>query len=285
MEDLYAKVAVVTGAGGGIGLATGRALARLGMRVVLADVNASRLEPAAQQCRDDGLDVTPVVVDVSSFDENRRLADAAYDAYGAVHLVHLNAGIATGANLFDSAPDAWHRTIGVNLLGVVWGISAFVPRMIDGGDEGLVLATSSGAGAEGTSYNQPAYAATKMAVVSIMEGLYGQLRDTRARVRAGIVFPPLTATNLAGSPAAMPAVERALRESGVPAALVQPEAVAEMIVDGIRRGRFFIRAREHENDEFFARAIPDEYFRWNDRIVQGRAHAQLTDGAPDDYLW
>ena len=283
--DLAGKVAVVTGAGGGIGLATGRRLAQRGMRVVLADVNEPRLAAAAAACRADGLEVRDVATDVSDFAAMRRLADAAYAEFGAVHLVHLNAGIGSGTSLFDDATDNWERIIGVNFMGVVWGIKAFVPRMLAGGEEGVVLATSSGAGAEGTAYTTPGYTSTKAAVLSVMECLYGQLRDQGAKLQVGVVFPPLTATNLAGSPENMKYVEAQLKATGVDITLVEPEEVAAMIVDGVERQRFFIRAGAAENTAWFGGRITDAFRDWNARMVRGRAEAQLSDGPPDGYLW
>ena len=285
MESLSGRVALITGAGGGIGLATGRALARLGTKVVLVDVDETRLDAAVKAAADDGLAMSAIPGDVSSFESMQELAEAVYRDHGALHLLHLNAGIASGASLFDDETEPWLKAIGVNLLGVIWGIKAFVPRMIEGGDEGLVLATSSGAGAEGTSYKSPAYAATKNAVVSIMEALYGQLRDQQSRIKAGVVFPPLTATNLSGGPDVMKFVESHLQSTGVPAVLVQPEGVADMIVDGIRSGRFFVRMGKRENETFFGGVHGDEYFDWGERIIRGRAEQQLGDGKPDSYLW
>jgi NAD(P)-dependent dehydrogenase (short-subunit alcohol dehydrogenase family) len=285
VDQLRDRVAVVTGLGSGIGLATARALAGEGMRLVIADVDQGRLAGAERELRVTGHEVLAIPTDVSSPADVRALADCAYDRFGVVHLVHLNVGIASGAGLFDDDTAGWEKAVGVNLLSVVWGIKAFVARMIAGGEDGLVMATSSGAGAEGTSYGSGAYAATKMAVVSLMESLYGQLRDRDAKVRAAILFPPLTATNLAGNPDIMKLVEAHLQSNGVPTKLVSPEAVAAMAVDGIKRGRFFIRAGERENDEFFDGALSDDYFAWLERVTRGRAEAQLSDGKPDAYLW
>jgi short-subunit dehydrogenase len=170
-------------------------------------------------------------------------------------------------------------------MGVVWGIKAFVPRMLEAGEEGVVLATTSGAGTDGTTYTGNAYAATKNAVLSVMECLYGQLRDKQSLVRAGLVFPPLTATNLAGDGADMKLVEGMLNSRGVPAVLIQPEQVAELVLDGVERGRFFIRIGREENERIFGGALSDEYFAWNEAMIRGRAEAQLGDGAPDSYLW
>ena len=286
MRELAGKTAVITGAASGIGLATVRALGREGMNVVMADVDAERLRAAADACLADGLAVHPVPADVSDFGAVRQLADVSYDTFGAVHVLHLNAGVGGGtASLLDQDTSSWHQVVGVNLLGVVWGIKAFLPRMKQAAQEAVILATSSGAGAEGTSYRSPGYAATKLAVVSVMESLYGSLRDEGSPIRVGIAFPPLTATRLSGDPATMKFVEQFLQSQGVPAVVVEPEPVAEMILDGIKRDRFFIRLGTEENKRIFNGSQPPEYFEWSERVIRGRAEAQLTDGTPDRYLW
>jgi NAD(P)-dependent dehydrogenase (short-subunit alcohol dehydrogenase family) len=283
MDDLLGKGAVVTGGGGGIGLATGRILAREGMSVVLADVNEDRLASAVDTCLADGLDIRGKVTDVSDLDSTRALAQFAYDELGGVHVLHLNAGIGAMASLTNDDITGWEQAVGVNYFGVVWGIKAFVPRMLEMGDAGVVIATSSGAGIEGTAFEQPAYASTKAAVLTVMESLHGQLAGTA--LRAAVLCPPLTATNLAGDPAYMPIVEDMLRAKGVPAALTQPEQVAELVIDGIRNDRFFIRVDESRSKELFDGIVTPEFLQWNERMIRGRAEAQLTDGAPDGYLW
>jgi NAD(P)-dependent dehydrogenase (short-subunit alcohol dehydrogenase family) len=286
MKELAGKVTVITGAASGIGLATVRALGREGMKVVMADVNETRLQEAADACLADGLTVHPVATDVSDFNAVRHLADVSYDTFGAVHVLHLNAGVAGGtASLFDEDTSSWHQVLGVNLLGVVWGIKAFLPRMKEANEEAVILATSSGAGAEGTAFRSTAYAATKLAVVSVMESLYGILQADQSPIRAGVVFPPLTATRLSGDPANMKSVEQLLQSQGVPAVLVEPEPVAEMILDGIKRNRFFIRMGTEENKKIFNGSQPPEHFDWNARMIRGRAEAQLADATPDEYLW
>jgi NAD(P)-dependent dehydrogenase (short-subunit alcohol dehydrogenase family) len=286
MKELAGKAAVITGAASGIGLATVRTLGREGMKVVMADLDAERLREAADRCLADGLAVHPVPTDVSDFDAMRHLADVSHATFGAVHVLHLNAGVGGGtANLLDEDTSSWRRVIGVNLLGVVWGIKAFLPRMKEAAQEAVILATSSGAGAEGTSYRSPGYAATKLAVVSVMESLYGALRDERSPIRVSIAFPPLTATRLSGDPANMKYVQQFLQSQGVPAVVVEPQPVAEMILDGIKRDRFFIRLGAEENKQIFNRSQPPEYFEWSERVIRGRAEAQLADGAPDGYLW
>lgn len=286
MDQLTGKVAVVTGAASGIGFSTAQLLARQGMKLVLADIDQKLLDEAAGKIKSEGYEAIGVQTDVGNFAAMKNLADVTYDIYGAPNVVHLNAGISTMGGFFDEDTETWKRITDINFLGVVWGIKAFVSRMIASGEEGVILATSSGAGAEGTNYISCSYAATKMAVVSIMESLYGQLRDQKSKVRAGVVFPPLTATRLAGDdPATMQGVEMYLRSSGVPATLVQPEQVAAMILDGIRHGRFFIGANERVSKECYDGAISPEYFQWSEKIIRGRSEAQLSDGKPDAYLW
>ena len=284
MNELDGKVAVVTGAGSGIGRATAGLLAESGMRVVLADVDKEALDGGVEAIRAGGHEATGVVTDVADFASMQQLAASAYSEYGVVHVLHLNAGIGSGASLFNDATDDWERILGVNLKGVIWGIKAFVPKMVDSGVDGYVIATSSGAGSEGTNYQTPGYAATKMAVLSIMECLYGQLRDRQSRIKAGVLFPPLTATNLSGSPEMMKQVEGLLRSRGVPATLIEPEQVAQVVLDGIRRERFFFRVGPEESDRFFDGKLSD-FFVWNERVIRARAEEYLTDGRPDPYLW
>jgi NAD(P)-dependent dehydrogenase (short-subunit alcohol dehydrogenase family) len=285
MDRIEDRVAVITGAASGIGFCTAAALARKGAKVVMADVNADLLAESVGKLEAEGLAVKGVQTDVSSFESMQNLASEAYAAFGKVNIVHLNAGISASCSFFDDDTQPWDRIVGINLLGVVWGIKAFLSRMNDSGEEGLILATSSGAGTEGTNYMAYAYAATKSAVLSLMESLHGVLRDTKSKVRSGVVFPPLTATRLAGDPAVMKFVEDQLQASGVPAALVQPEQVAEMIVDGIEKGRFFINANKDVNERIYGGAMTPEFFEWNERVIRGRSEQQLADGTPDSYLW
>ena len=285
MEDLSSKVAVITGGGSGIGAATGELLAQQGMRIVLADINEERLDETVAKHRAAGHETIGVVTDVADFDSVRALSTAAHDAFGGVDVLHLNAGVGAGGSFFDDGTDDWERVIGINLKGVIWGIKAFVPHMLERGEEGYVIATTSSAGAEGTAYKTASYAATKIAVVSIMESLYGQLRDQDSRLHVGVLFPPLAATNLAGSPDVMKHVEAALQSQGVPAALVSPEAVAQVVLDGIRRNRFFFRVSERERSAYFDGVVGKDFVEWCDSMMSRRAEAAIADGKPDDYLW
>ncbi len=148
IDSLDGKVAVVTGGGGGLGRAMGERFAREGMRVVLADVQAPALDRAVEELRGAGLDVTGVVTDVTSFDSVVALRDRTLEAFGRVHVVCNNAGIGAGAEgrLWEHELNDWRWAIAVNVYGVIHGINAFVPPMLEQGEAGHVVNTSSGNG-------------------------------------------------------------------------------------------------------------------------------------------
>src|SRR5438094_9565103 len=134
----------------------------------------------------DNLDFIGVPTDVTSYDSVCSLRDAALSAYGAVHVVCNNAGIGAGAEgpIWEHELNDWRWALEVNLWGVIHGINAFVPVMLEQGDEGHVVNTSSGNGGVAPLHTTPQYAGTKSAVVTLTECLYGQLEAAGARVGA-----------------------------------------------------------------------------------------------------
>jgi NAD(P)-dependent dehydrogenase (short-subunit alcohol dehydrogenase family) len=191
MDRLTGRVAVVTGGAGGLGRAMGETFARRGMRVVLADVQADPLDATVAELRADGLAVDGVVTDVTSYESVEALRDRTLELHGAVHLVCNNAGIGAGAEgrLWEHDLMDWKWALGVNLMGVVHGINAFVPAMLEGGDEGHVVNTSSGNGGISPLPGSPQYAVTKAAVVTLTECLHGQLQEAGASIGASVLFP------------------------------------------------------------------------------------------------
>ena len=176
MQDLNGKVAVVTGGASGIGRALVERFVAEGMRVVVADVEAAALEATVAELRGSGGEVTGVPTDVTSFDSVSALADAAYAAYGAVHVLCNNAGVGPpGGLVWDSTPNDWKWTFGVNVFGVAHGIQAFVPRMLASGEVGMVINTSSPDGPIAPMPQASVYAATKCAVTCVTECLAAQL--------------------------------------------------------------------------------------------------------------
>jgi NAD(P)-dependent dehydrogenase (short-subunit alcohol dehydrogenase family) len=253
MQDLTGKVAVVTGGAGGIGKALAVRFAAEGMKLVVADIEASVLDATVEELRAGGADATGVVADVTSFDSVAALADAAFDTYGAVHVLCNNAGVGPpGGLVWQSTPNDWRWTFGVNVFGVAHGIQAFVPRMIDGGQEGLVINTSSPDGPIAPMPQASVYASTKCAVTCLTECLDAQLVEQGTSLRAAVFYPSgngLLDTGLWTSdrnrpaelarerPRETPAMTVAeLREKGIP---IQPlEDLADLVVDGIRAGHF-----------------------------------------------
>ena len=197
MNDLRDRVAVVTGGAGGIGRAMGRRFGQEGMRVVLADVLAEPLDEAVRTLASEGIDVLGVVTDVTDYWSVESLAKAAVDHFGAVHVVCNNAGTGgvSEGYMWEHDLADWRWGIDVNVLGVIHGIKAFVPILLEQG-EGHVVNTCSGNGgfapiARG-AMGGPAmavYPMTKAAVLCLTESLYTHLEMTGTRVRAHVLFP------------------------------------------------------------------------------------------------
>ncbi len=147
-----------------------------------------------------------------------------------------------------------------------------------------MLATSSGAGVNGTMYTSASYATTKQAVCTLMECLYGQLRDMQADIQATVVLPPLARTNLAGDPATMAYVEQGLQGAGVPAVLVEPEEVARMVLAAIREDSFWAHPTHAQDAAMFGGRLK-EMTDWQDEMNRAEAAALINRTPPDPYLW
>ncbi|MEU4497288.1 SDR family NAD(P)-dependent oxidoreductase [Streptomyces sp. NPDC023998] len=270
------QVAVVTGAASGIGLAMARRFAAEGLKVVLADVEKAALHKAADQLAQDGARVFAQTVDVGDRDSVSELADAAYETFGAVHVLCNNAGVGSGAEgrMWEHEPNDWKWAFAVNVWGVFHGIQAFVPHMIASGEPGHVVNTSSGDGGIAPLPTASVYAVTKAAVVTMTESLYAHLKAEHARVGASVLFPGphMLRTGLWESHRNRPeryAKERprrtpyrsldqwqaAMKDAGHEVAFTPVEEVAAFVVDGIRAGRFWLLpASEHSDRQIRARA-------------------------------
>jgi NAD(P)-dependent dehydrogenase (short-subunit alcohol dehydrogenase family) len=175
MRDFDGKTAFVTGGASGIGLALGRAFAEAGMKVMLADVEASALDQALQGLKSHGARVRGISCDVADPDSVERAAQAAFDAFGNVHVVCNNAGVAAGGGIDNISIDNWRWVVDVNLMGVVYGIKSFLPHMMKHREGGHIVNTASMAGMINNMGFSP-YAATKFAVVAMSEGLAMRLK-------------------------------------------------------------------------------------------------------------
>jgi NAD(P)-dependent dehydrogenase (short-subunit alcohol dehydrogenase family) len=187
--EFAGRVAVVTGGAGGIGAALCRALLGEGMKVVVADVTADRVDASVAAMQRLG-EVLGVVTDVSRPEALEELADRTWDRFGGCHLLVNNAGVgAPSANVWETTPNDWRWVHGVNVMGVVHGILAFVPRMIAAGEPGHVLNTSSGDGGIEPLPGASVYASSKAAVSTLTECLAQQLRSEGTALRASIFYP------------------------------------------------------------------------------------------------
>ncbi|RVU22000.1 SDR family NAD(P)-dependent oxidoreductase [Streptomyces antnestii] len=270
------QVAVVTGAASGIGLAMARRFAADGLKVVLADVEESALEKAAESLRSDGATVHARVVDVSEREQVMALADDTYETFGACHVLCNNAGVGSGAEgrMWQHEPNDWKWAFAVNVWGVFHGVQAFVPRMIAAGDEGHVVNTSSGDGGIAPLPTASVYAVTKAAVVTMTESLYAHLKAEHARVGASVLFPGphMLRTGLWESHRNRPERyakqhprktpyrsldqwEAAMKESGNEVRFTPVEEVADLVAEGVAAGRFWLLPEsEHSDRQIKARS-------------------------------
>ena len=246
MEQLHGKVAVVTGAGSGIGRALVRRLAAEQMRVVAADIEAAALAETVA-----GLAGTSTfIADVSDFGDVDAMAEHAYETFGATDVLCNNAGVFAGGLMWERPPSDFSWTLGVNLWGILNAIRAFVPRMLAAGTPAHIVNTVSMAGVCTNAFSGP-YTISKFAAQAATECLAHDLRAINAPITVSAVVPAAVDTRIATSgrnrPDSLAAarsddaqfVEQALTDltttRGAP-----PEAVAEMIIDAIRTEQFLV---------------------------------------------
>lgn len=253
MEKLEGKVAVITGAASGIGRAVAVRAAADGMKIVLADIEEGPLKEAEAEVGRSGAETLAVAVDVSDGTSVRELRDRALDTFGAVHLVHNNAGVGGGGLVWEVPEQDWRWIFGVNLWGVVHGVAAFVPLFIEQG-EGHVVNTASIAGLTTSPFLGP-YNATKHAVVAISETLFKDLQAAGVQgVGVSVLCPGFVRTRIAESgrnrPGWAPEPEtgdaegsEAMRTvvSDMIAGGIPPEDVAEQVMQAVRTNTFYIR--------------------------------------------
>jgi NAD(P)-dependent dehydrogenase (short-subunit alcohol dehydrogenase family) len=250
MEDLDGKVAVVTGAGSGIGKGLAVALAADGMRLVLADIDGQALSETGAELRESGAEVLEVVTDVRAADAVEALAAATLDAFGAVHLVCNNAGVWTLGNQWETDLADWQWVVDVNLWGAVNGIRSFVPRLLGNPDGGHVVNVASIGGLVPGPLTGP-YSASKHAVVGLSKGLRAELARLDAKVgvsvvcpgkvRSGIVGRVNRRPELAGDPALTEEAKRVAEAMhDAEAGAISAEEAGLIVRDGVKRGEFWI---------------------------------------------
>ena len=175
MRELAGKTAFVTGGASGIGFALGAAFAQAGMKVMLADIETGALASAVKSLHDFGPNIRGVACDVADPISVERAAKASYEAFGNVHVVCNNAGVAAAGGIDNISLDNWRWVLDVNLMGVLHGIRSFLPHIRAHGEGGHIVNTASMAGMNSGLGFSP-YVASKFAVVGMSEGLATQLK-------------------------------------------------------------------------------------------------------------
>ena len=273
MRDFSNGTAVVTGAASGMGYAFAERFAAEGMNVVLADIEADALSAAVARLEQQERSVVGIEVNTLQRQSIESLRDQAIDRFGNIHVLCNNAGVVSSEdggirNIWDIPDATWDWVLGVNFYGVLYGIQTFLPHMIEHGEPGHVVNTSSVGGIIASS---GAYSVSKHGVLSISEGLYLDLRANNSIVSASVLCPGLVNTNLLnaernrpdqfGGPTE-PSEEASVNETTVRTAM-DPSNVASQVWDAI------------VNDTFYILPHPG----W-DEIVKDRVDRIVSRGAP-----
>jgi NAD(P)-dependent dehydrogenase (short-subunit alcohol dehydrogenase family) len=252
MQDFKEKVAVITGAASGIGRGIAERCASEGMKVVLADIDEAGLAKAETELKTQCGTVLGVRTDVSKRSDIELLARRALDAFGQVHLLFNNAGVAAGGAPWDATWNDWEWVIGVNLWGVIHGVKVFTPLMLAQNTECHIINTSSTAGLIVGGASAP-YSVTKHAVVALSESLYLTLQQRNALVKVSVLCPGLVRTNIVNAERNRPAELRnepvtmtPERQAGLAAfkaaleASMPPLQVADVVFEAIKKEQFYI---------------------------------------------
>lgn len=256
MKNFHNRVAVITGAASGFGREFAIIGARLGMRLVLADVQQEALAATAAELEAQGAQVLAMPCDVRKGEQVEALAQAAMARFGAVHLVFNNAGVGAGGLVWESTQADWEWVLGVNLWGVIHGVRVFTPLMLacakdDPDFEGHIVNTASMAGL----LNPPTmgvYNVSKHAVVSLTESLYHDLDLVGAPIGASVLCPYFVQTGIsqsdrnrpddvpASAPTASQIASQVTMAKAVSSGKVSATEVAERTFAAIAEKQFYI---------------------------------------------
>ncbi len=258
IEDFKNKTAVLTGAGSGFGLECARIGARLGMNLVLADVQQDALDKAATELRASGAPVLAFRLDVSKASEVEALGLAVQARFGVPHLVFNNAGVGAGGLIWETSVKDWEWVLGVNVMGVAHGVRVFTPMMLeaarrDPAYRGHIVNTASMAGLLNPP-NMGVYNVSKHAVVSLSETLYQDLALVTDQVSASVLCPffvptginqsqrnrPAELQDAAAQPTRSQLIGQAMNSKAVGSGKVSAADVAQLVFDAVGANRFYI---------------------------------------------
>jgi NAD(P)-dependent dehydrogenase (short-subunit alcohol dehydrogenase family) len=252
LEDLAGKVAVITGGASGIGFASAKALAREGMKLVLADVEQAALDRAVPEIEALGAEAIGVKTDVSKLDQVQALADRTWERFGACHVLFNNAGVAVSGRVNEMTHQDWQWVIDVDLWGPIHGVEAFVPRMIEQGEGGHILSTASFAGLTAND-GLIVYCVAKYGVVALQECLFRDLSPYG--IGSSVLCPMRVQTNidqsgrnrpleLGGQPEFKPEPPSDLDQIQMAGRHITADEVAGKVVDAIKKNKLYILTHE-----------------------------------------
>jgi NAD(P)-dependent dehydrogenase (short-subunit alcohol dehydrogenase family) len=277
MKNFKDKVAVITGGASGFGREFANIGTRLGMKLVLADVQQDQLDKTKAELEAQGAQVLAMRCDVRKPEQVQALADATMEKFGAVHLVFNNAGVGSGGLVWENSLADWEWVLGVNLWGVVHGVRTFTPLMLecakkDPAYEGHIVNTASMAGLLNAP-NMGIYNVSKHAVVSLSETLFHDLQLIKAPIGASVLCPYFVPTGISNSersrpddvksdagPTASQRAAQAVSEKAVSSGKVSAAQVAEFTFNAIAENRFYVYS--HPN------ALGNVQTRMEDIILQ-----------------
>lgn len=288
ITDFKGKTAVLTGAGSGFGLECARIGARLGMNLVLVDVQQDALDAATQEMQAAGAQVLAFKLDVSSASDMEAMGAAVLARFGAPHLVFNNAGVGSGGLIWENSVKDWEWVLGVNVMGVVHGVRIFTPMMLaaaqqDASWQGHIVNTASMAGLLNPP-NMGVYNVSKHAVVSLSETLYQDLSLVTDQISASVLCPFFVATGISQShrnrpsdlrgskPTKSQLIGQAMSEKAVSSGKVSAADVARLVFDGVASNQFYIYSHP--------KAIKSVQTRLED-IVQIRNPTDPFEGKPE----
>ena len=256
ITDFKNKTAVLTGAGSGFGLECARIGAKLGMNLVLVDVQQDALDAAAHELASNGAQVESFRLDVSNAGQMESMGQAVLQRFGAPHLVFNNAGVGSGGLIWENSLADWEWVLGVNVMGVVHGVRIFTPMMLEAAKsdpawQGHIVNTASMAGLLNPP-NMGVYNVSKHAVVSLSETLYQDLSLVTDQISASVLCPFFVATGIGQSQRNRPAdlagdkptksqlVGQAMTGKAVDSGKVTAASVAQLVFDAVVNNQFYI---------------------------------------------
>jgi NAD(P)-dependent dehydrogenase (short-subunit alcohol dehydrogenase family) len=258
ITDFKNKTAVLTGAGSGFGLECARIGAKLGMNLVLADVQQDALDKATAEMTAMGAQVLACKLDISKAAEVEAMGEAVFKRFGAPHFVFNNAGVGAGGMIWESTLKDWEWVIGVNIMGVAHGVRVFTPMMLEAAKkdrayQGHIVNTASMAGLLNAP-NMGVYNVSKHAVVSLSETLYQDLKLVTDQISASVLCPFFVPTGISQShrnrpdefkqsgvkPTKSQLIGQAMNDQAVGKGKVSAADVAQKVFDAVQAGQFYV---------------------------------------------